>query len=181
MWSSGVPARDSMFNTGWTNPGRVIRPAPMNRWSARPVPGFISSTGPPDSCSDRTGLADHDPPIAALIRAGQPPHGKFDVAAGQFTPAVHGAHIALRGIAREKVPCLHSRLKAGQFECFPQETVRRLAPGGHSIGEITRTANHFATPNISCPGSGVRRRSLRRRWRRPNQGDRATLHSTPQS
>src|SRR5665647_1180658 len=78
------------------------------------------------------------------VGAGQPPHGEFDVAAGQFAPAFDPAHIGLLGIAGEEIARLGPRLVARQREGLAQVTVAGLPPPGHPVRQVARTKGHVA-------------------------------------
>src|SRR5689334_21572893 len=77
-----------------------------------------------------------------LIRAGEPAHGEFDHAVGQFPPVLDRAHIGLLRIALEVVPRPGARRLARQREGLAQKAVvaatavLALAAGGHPACEI---------------------------------------------
>src|SRR5207245_7692643 len=86
----------------------------------------------------------------ALVRAGQPPHREFDVAAGQLAPGLDRAHIAGLGVAGEEGLRPFPRRRARQREALAQIAVAGrwaglaayLAPARHPLGEIPRTIGH---------------------------------------
>src|ERR1700694_1711838 len=81
-----------------------------------------------------------------LVGAGQPPHGEFDLAAGQFAPPLDPAHIGGLGIAGEEIARLGPRLVARQGEGLAQITVARLPPASQPVCQIARARGHVATP-----------------------------------
>jgi hypothetical protein len=84
-------------------------------------------------------------PASASIRAPQPPHGKFDVAVGQFTPALDFAHI---GLLREPIEEGSRRFPGGLArlpELLADESVVQPLANpafGHSACEVTWQARH---------------------------------------
>src|ERR1700742_178360 len=86
-----------------------------------------------------------------LIRAWQPSHGEFDVAAGQFAPAFDPAHIGGLGIAGEEIPRRGPRPVARQGEGLTQIAIVGLAPASrpirHPVCQIARARDHVAYSN----------------------------------
>src|ERR1700753_2476948 len=92
--------------------------------------------------------------LCELVRAGQPPHGEFDVAAGQFAPTFDPAHVGSLGIPGEEIARLGPGPIARQGEGFTQKPVVRFAPAGHPVGQIAwakanvaRARGHVANSN----------------------------------
>src|SRR5258705_10315306 len=85
-------------------------------------------------------------PFRLSVRAAQPPHREFDVAAGQLAPAFDAAHIGGLGIAGKEIAGFGPRLVARQREGLTQIAVVRLPPAGHPLGKIAGARDHVATP-----------------------------------
>src|SRR5260370_25260015 len=107
----------------------------------------------------------------ALVGAGQPPHGEFDVAIRQFAPDFNPAHIGGLGIAGEEIARLGPRLVARQRKGLAQIAIVRFPPAGHPVCQIARARDHVATPgthndplNIAPAGTNPSPFSLPRRW-----------------
>jgi hypothetical protein len=84
-------------------------------------------------------------PVWASIRAPQPPHGKFDVAVGQFTPALDFAHIGLLREPLEEGACCFPGGFARLPELLADESIVQPLPNpafGHSACEVTWQARH---------------------------------------
>src|SRR6185437_6059094 len=99
--------------------------------------------------------------ILPSIGAAQPPHGEFDVAAGQLAPALYPAHIGRLGIAAEEIARRGPRLVARQCEDLAQIAVIRPTAGCHPVCQIARTKGHVATPK---PMTGISWRSWFAAW-----------------